>query len=382
MNKYRDASQQIKNEDREVKSHFDCVPVEYGLHPPIRSVRRSEPWRESFAERRWTLTVFQDAILWGAILAARMSLAEDRHAAGLEGGQREIELELSFGKRKKKHKRLKAAGRDGYRQGKRKAARRHPSEPIELTLSPTRLLKMSGLGNHGCNHAKLPKALTRLRRPVAVGGLYRPPPLRECEELPDGRLRLSVDTAWLPGKGYNKVPRGGPIRSAQARSLWYFLHSVDTGDDNLKWTSFESLCRRLGLPMRDASGASHALNTALELVNRQLRLLSKRETYSQFKMNIRGEQIRFDRTIHSQQKESSPPTLYESDIDRYASENAWRGEQRKDRERHKTRKLMEQGLIYDPDNPMKFIERTGIFGKTDEEVRAASGKGTGIVGKN
>ena len=133
MGKYREVPQQINTEEQEVKPKknsriFDCIPVEFGLDPPIRSKSRSRSW----SELRWTLTVFQDAVMWGAILAARMSFAEDRHAKGLEEGKREIELELSFGKRKKKNKRVKASGRDGYRRGRRKAAKQTPPKLIEI----------------------------------------------------------------------------------------------------------------------------------------------------------------------------------------------------------------------------------------------------------
>jgi hypothetical protein len=223
-------------------------------HPPIK--------HRNDADTR-LVSPLEFAIAAGLNALARCDLAGQFHRRALKAGARAIEREKETGSVTKKNaewtrekptpppkficdlvgitnirvdkkgdshwttdrrKAFKQAGAGGYQRSKEKIRKEELPESITLEVSRAHLLRVAGLPANGTNLSKVQAALKRLRRPV--GGM--PPLVVRWEQLPSGRLRLVVSTAWTQ-KPFGRVPLPLPtVRSPAAMSLYLLLFTLNT----------------------------------------------------------------------------------------------------------------------------------------------------------
>ena len=140
--------------------------------------------------------------------------------------------------------------------------------------------------------------------------------------MQSGKLRVRVSGRWIAQERYARVPLPLP-RTPNAKALYLFLCGIKSNSRNPLDISLQSLCRRLGMPVKwGAEVASRALSRALAIVNEHLgsldiAALEKAHIKVPGRYDIRpqGERIRFvahARATPDEEDEDQPSVPVES----------------------------------------------------------------------
>jgi hypothetical protein len=260
---------------------FVCLPNQILKHPPIAHRNSADTG---------LLPVFDCAVVAGIVALTQGQVTQQRHDYALGVGKQALRQQ-----RKKVDKDSKwmaqyrvrgvnyefhLAGSGGYFEGEQDFDRGAGRTAVSLEITRSKLLRAANLSNGGKNHARLDAALKRLRSPVRGVGSRRefPPLLLAVKRLPDGRVRLSVNSKWLPRELYGRVPMPVPTRGNCANALALFLFLCGTDQrQNSRTASMETekLCLRIGISYRYPKEASDALDDALATVNTHLKKLNR-----------------------------------------------------------------------------------------------------------
>lgn len=256
---------------------YVCLPRQVVTHPPIR--HRHMPAGNGY------LTPFELDIACALLGAARLVLGDDLHQRALKGGATAIEEEVKTAKRYFKKREfslsygatpirakggaIKDAGSLGYLQRKRALRRRPSPDLITVEVSRSRLLRWARLSPDGGSIKRLDATLQRLTESIGLDT----PVLVGWGQLPSRKLRLRLSGRWIAQDRYARIPLPLP-RTPNAKALYLFLCGIKNNSKNPLDISLDSLCRRLGMPVKwGPEVASRALYQALMTVNEHLATL-------------------------------------------------------------------------------------------------------------
>jgi hypothetical protein len=167
---------------------------------------------------------------------------------------------------------LQVVGEDIYPRERKRVLAKGPPEHITVERSRRALLTSVGVQVDGHHLARLPDVLDRLCDPI--GKYPLPAPLAEWQPLRSGRLRLTVNGAWLQ-RPYRQVGLPLPMRLLTPLWLYLFLRGIRTDAINEFSIDFARLCQRVGITTRrGAKAAWDQLETTLNAVNDHLAGLS------------------------------------------------------------------------------------------------------------
>lgn len=265
--------------DPEAPIDFALFPNAVCEHPPIKHRHAGSYWRRG-------LTPMQFYVLGGIVIASRAALDEQRHRQAFAKTAAAIRKEVKTGKKffdakeaadaygwgaPPKGRAIQRAGSNAY-NARKKSLRKVAPDEVAFEITPRRLLCFSGLTVDSDSYRAVDAALKRLCRPVGAGGCEMPAPLRDWEIGAAGKLRLSVDGAWLPASRFKRVWWPPPKRSAAALALYLFAQFTDTRATYRGEVTEQWFADRIGLDPGMSTGARRrAINAAFGVLNDYMR---------------------------------------------------------------------------------------------------------------
>lgn len=212
--------------------------------------------------------------------------------------------------------------------------------------SQSELLRVAGLSRNAAQLAGLPAALDRLAAPIERGDLSVPPLLREWHRYSPQALSMTIEPAWLPTAKYDRVPLPVPTAGGGATTLalYLFLCAADLRRHRRPPVSiwWETLCRRLGIPLDRPANASRALDRALASVNAHRVRLGLDAHYGVIPIEG-GEQVRFVELAlgESVPAEAGDDALTRGEIEEAARQERYQRErQRREAEREQFKQII------------------------------------------
>jgi hypothetical protein len=224
------------------------------------------------------VTVFEFVLLATAVAKAWLVLVERDYQTARKGGGTAIHEEIARLRRREWANKgrivtIAEAGSAGYFFKQLELKRRAPRpDTIAFEVTRSGFLRAAELSKKGPNLRRLDAALARLCEPIAVAGVERDPVLVGWQVLPGRRLRLTVDTRWVPRRRFGRLAFPLPTQErTRVLPLYLFLHGIDLTRPGK--ISFDRLCARLGIAR--GHNAKRALERALKGVNDHLKKIDR-----------------------------------------------------------------------------------------------------------
>jgi hypothetical protein len=156
------------------------------------------------------------------------------------------------------------AGRDGFKDGMKRARARTLGEHVQFRITRRALLCRAHLGTSGQHFTRLEQILDRLEEEINVAGVEGPP-LIEIADRSRDHLVVTVFTHWL-AQPFVRVPLPWPMRSAPAVFLRLILQCLPTGSVERGHSHIIELGERVGV-FAPLKAARRSLTRAIDAIN-------------------------------------------------------------------------------------------------------------------